>query len=367
MLNRVKAWYATQNVSRVGAFLVLVTFLVGIGVIWSVYAIRSRADGSEPVVSAPATKAASLAVVNPENTGETTQEDISGESQKVAQAPATATPVATVVPTVVPTVTPAGVAMAASSSSSAETFSQEAAVAEVPVVQTTGAWTFTWFPAADFDRGDGTTFRQDVQNLWPSWNDWPVAPAKWPTPPNVPNPLESRFRVKQVNGVDTVPDGVEIPQGEANYCQVLQGEKCTNPVEPRHYMLYTGDGGNCTNGMWDAVEGKGNVLIVVNVGNVTARFDCEFWQGWRNHGRYWNGDNMPIGISSLASHAGNVMLNLNSELNPSGSSRTGIANAGGNCSWVYGCEGIHYTVIFTSGNERLLRLDAETVLGGVGK
>lgn len=199
-----------------------------------------------------------------------------------------------------------------------------------------------WTSHAMKDRGDGTTFYEWAKAEYPEWPA--VEPANWPTAPNVPNPLADWFRV--VNG-DQVPDGVEIPDtGERNFCQVREGEWCTNVVAPGHYMLYTGDG-NIPQ-LWDGVGDPGHALSIWNVGDVEARLDGIFFQGWRLTGRFWNGDALPYGIVALHSHAANNMHDLESALNPSG-----FANAGGNCSSPDGCEVVEHTVVIASGNAPL--------------
>lgn len=186
------------------------------------------------------------------------------------------------------------------------------------------------------DRGDGKTFYDWAKATWPTMGA--IDPKNWPTEPNVVNPLVPSFNPK---------DGIEIPDGLQNYCEVVQGQPCTNPVAAEHYMLYTGDGE--IPGLWKSIEGMGNALTIWNVGKVTGRFDGIFHQGWRNTGRYFNGDTLPIAIVAEHSNTANVMHNMNSKLNPNP-----MQNAGANCSVINGCDKVQHTVIITSGNEVLL-------------
>lgn len=95
---------------------------------------------------------------------------------------------------------------------------------EIVSTQQLGGWTIQWTEVAFRDRGDGTSFYDFVQATWPEWID--LDPARWPTPPNVPNPMEAAFRVQNVN---EVPDGIEIPDGLQNFCQVVRGQPCSAP------------------------------------------------------------------------------------------------------------------------------------------
>ncbi len=210
-------------------------------------------------------------------------------------------------------------------------------------------WTIKWTDIAQKAIDGGRSFEEWAKATYPEWIQ--VQPELWPTAPNVPNPLVPEFRV--VNG-NEVPDGVEIPDvGERDFCQVVEGEECTNVVAAGHYMLYTGDGE--IEGLWKSEEGKGNALLIINVGNTDFRPTGTFLQGWRLTGRYWNGDTLPIAISALISSADNNMLNGESALNPN----QGLPNAGANCSSRNGCEGVVNKVIIVSGGAPLLIAESE--------
>lgn len=213
-------------------------------------------------------------------------------------------------------------------------------------------WTITWFSVADKDRGDGTTFRQSTSN----WNWRKIAPELWPTFPNVPNPLVSDFRVVPCVDDPTkqcVPDGLESAMDESNFCQQLAGESCRVPVAAEHYLLFTGDYnipniGACKE---DGTK-QGCALVIVNVGGVTSDFTGVFAQGFRIHARYWNGNALDMAMWALTSHTANVMLDMNSTLNPAN-----IQNAGANCSIPTGCDSVNVRVVFVSGNEPMLKLE----------
>jgi hypothetical protein len=113
-------------------------------------------------------------------------------------------------------------------------------------------------------------------------------------------------------------------------------------------MVYTGDG--FVPSLWIGMGGEGHAFSYWNVGNVEARLDGVFLQGWRLTGRYWNGDALPYGIVALHSHAANNMLNLSSELNPRGMD----FNAGGNCGVPGGCDEVQHTAVIGSGNAPLV-------------
>ena len=229
------------------------------------------------------------------------------------------------------------------------------AATQVPVLTSSADWTVTWLTGADKDRGDGTTFRQSTEK----WTWRVVAPELWPTFPNVPNPLVPDFPVVKCADDPNklcVPDGLEYANAESNFCQQLAGEACRVPVAAEHYLYYSGDYnvpgvGSCTEG-----KGIGCMLVIVNVGRVTSDYTGVFNQGFRLHARYWNGNALDMAIWGLVSHGSNVMMNLDSALNPSG-----IQNAGANCSVPEGCQGGNIRVLFASGNEPLLVLQT-TVL-----
>jgi len=258
----------------------------------------------------------------------------------------TATAEATTVPTQSPTETPSPTATLLPTETPLPT------AESVERVTTAEGWSFDWYAAADKDRGDGTTFRQAVEK----WTLDTITPELWPTFPNEQNPLVPEFRVVVCEDDPTkscVPDGLEYANAESNFCQQLAGEACRVPVAARHYFYFTGDYdlpsvGSCEEGGTD----MGCMLVIVNVGDVTADFTGGvFNQGFRLHARYWNGDELDMAMWALTSHGSNVMMNLDSPLNPDD-----IANAGANCSIPGGCQGVNVRVVFVSGNEPLLML-----------
>lgn len=257
---------------------------------------------------------------------------------------------ATDVPDALPTATPAALPTATPVLPTATSVPTAAATPIHALIQSTD-WKLTWFAGADKNRGDGTTFRQSTNN----WYLRKVAPELWPTFPNVPNPLVPEFRVVQCAddpSKQCVPDGLENVMQETNFCQQLAGEECKVPVGAMHFLLYTGDYnipgiGACKG---DGTK-QGCALVIVNVGRVTADFTGVYSQGFRIHARYWNGNALDMAIWALTSHTANVMLNMNSVLNPKD-----IQNAGANCSVPEGCKGVHIRVVFVSGNEPLLDL-----------
>lgn len=204
-------------------------------------------------------------------------------------------------------------------------------------------WTIKWTDIAQKDRGDGKTFEQWAKATYPQWIK--VQPELWPTAANVPNPLVPEFKTS---------DGAEIPdEGERDFCQVVEGQQCTNVVAAGHYMLYTGDGE--ISGLWKSEDGKGNALLIINVGNADFRPTGTFLQGWRLEGRYFNGDTLPIAINALISSADNNMLNGKSGLNPN----EGLPNAGANCGNRSGCSEVVNEVVIVSGGAPLLIAQGE--------
>lgn len=204
-------------------------------------------------------------------------------------------------------------------------------------------WTIKWTDIAQKPINGGKSFEQWAKAIYPEWIQ--VQPELWPTAANVPNPLVPGFKTS---------DGVEIPdEGERDFCQVVEGEECTNVVAAGHYMLYTGDGE--ITGLWKSEAGKGNALLIINVGNTDFRPTGTFLQGWRSTGRYFNGDTLPIAISALISSADNNMLNGKSALNPN----EGLPNAGANCSDRNGCPEVVNKVIIVSGAAPLLIAESE--------
>ncbi len=208
-----------------------------------------------------------------------------------------------------------------------------------------GNLTIQWTNFAMADRGDGTTFYNWAHSTYPDWNM--LNPAEWATAPNEPNPLVSWFNAA---------NGIEIPdEGERNYCQVVEGEWCTNVAATGHYMLYTGDG--MIPGLWDGMpeEGIGHAFSYWNVGSNDARLDGVFLQGWRGTGRFFNGDALSIAIVATHGHAANQMLDLLSELNPEP-----LTNGGSNCSNRDGCLGVEHEAVIGSGNAPLAIITATT-------
>lgn len=219
--------------------------------------------------------------------------------------------------------------------------------------ESVNGWDVSWLEPSEFDRGDGTTFKEDAED----WDLRELAPELWPTFPNVPNPLVSDFKVVTCAddpSAKCVPDGVEYANAESNFCQQLAGEACRVPVAARHYLYFSGDYdipgiGQCSeNG-----TGIGCLLIVDNVGEVTADITGIFQQGFRLHARYWNGDELDMAMWALASHGVNVMTNMNSRLNPDD-----FANAGANCSVPSGCGGVHVQWVVITGNVPMMNAEA---------
>lgn len=260
-----------------------------------------------------------------------------------AAAPApTATPVPTAIPTATPTAVPTAVPTAI------PTVVVETNV-DGGLSSVSGEWAVNLHSAAFLDRGDGTRFYDDAIN-W-VWQD--PQPELWPTPPNVRNPLVPAFRVEIVDGEERTPYGVEIVNGESLACE--DNDPCIMPVSGLHYRLFTGDYNIPGYGACSTADGHGCAVIFWNVGSVEARVEGIFHQGWTNHGRFFNGGELDVAIYALTSHIGNVMLHLDSDLNP-----TGSANAGGNCGVIDGCESVYTLIIVMSGGETLL--SAETTM-----
>jgi hypothetical protein len=198
-------------------------------------------------------------------------------------------------------------------------------------------WTIHWYPAADYDRGDGTTFRGDAEKwVWMS-----VDVDLWPTDPNVDNPLTG-FKAAQ---------GIEVVNQESLVCE--DNDVCILPVAPGHGRLFTGDytlvdyNESCSG----TYAGKGCGFLWYNVGSVTAEVKILGRQGWTFHGRFFDGGRLNETTVAVAGKAGNNMLNKQSELNPGK-----IVNAGGNCSAPSGCgEGLDFRSFISSGNEPLMK------------
>lgn len=228
-------------------------------------------------------------------------------------------------------------------------------VEDYAIVETehVGNLTLQWTNHAMKDRGDGTTFYDWAQATYPDWHS--IVASDWATPPNVPNPLVSWFPVR--NGTE-VPNGVAVPDsGEDNFCQVLEGEWCTNVMAVGHYTEYTGAG--WIPNLWDGLNsepGVGHVFSYWNVGETDARLDGIFKQGWRQAGPYFNGDALSDSIAAVHGHAANNMLDLVSALNPEP-----LTNFGSNCSNRDGCDTIEHTAVIGSGNAPLLIITAVSV------
>lgn len=209
-----------------------------------------------------------------------------------------------------------------------------------PADLTEGKWDVRWLEGAtDQMKGQG-------ENPWPEFA--PAAPTLWPEFPDHPNSLVPEFRaVACSDNPDAmcVPDGIEYGMAESDYMQDDIGDVL---VPARHYRLITGDY-NLSFDQCEAGEDfQGCALGLFNVGEVTSNFeDVKVNNAFTVWGRYWNGDQLPVAIVALLSHAGNNMLNLNSNLNPGGT------NAGANCSVPSGCERVRLTFVLLSGNEVL--------------
>lgn len=189
-------------------------------------------------------------------------------------------------------------------------------------------------------------------------------PAKWPTFPNVPNPHVPDFRVVECKELDPnaktgekcVPDGMYYGLDERNYCD---NDICDVLVQARGYNNITGDYdlGFVRHSMGD--DGLGSALLLINVGDVTANFeDVHVDNGFSVADRYFNGDTLWWGMWGITSHTTAAMMNYpiiadattGRVLNSGGSG----VNAGANCSVPQGCEGVHYTIVISSGNHVLV-------------
>ena len=177
---------------------------------------------------------------------------------------------------------------------------------------------------------------------------WPFAslePEKWPTFPNQPNPLVPEFRVKIVDEVETVPDGLEYGIEESDFCQTPDSQ-CRFPVAARHYRIITadydiGDIGKCAY----ADNGVGCALMIINIGNVTSVWEGKVDMGFTVTGSYFNGDVLNEAIVAGLSHTANRMMNL---------ADPDATNPGSNCSSPEGCDGVDIKFIIIWGNEILM-------------
>lgn len=139
-------------------------------------------------------------------------------------------------------------------------------------------------------------------------------------------------------------DGVYYGQDKDIYAQNQQ--TADFPVAARHVRLYSGTWavdrmGSCTG----SVAGTGCLLVVTNVGDVTAIWRAQrFDTGFTVSGQYFNGDKLPQAMWALMSFGARNMLNI-------GNSGT---NMGANCSVPGGCTKVDTTFVVTSGNEILM-------------
>lgn len=190
-----------------------------------------------------------------------------------------------------------------------------------------GQWEIRWLAGATAQmRGHG-------RNAWPAFE--PANPALWPEFPDVDNEAAD-FSASQ---------GVEYGMAESDFFQTGRGNL---QIAAMHYRLVTGDYDLGFDQCSATEEFQGCAIALINVGVSTSFFeDVSVLNGFTVWGRYWDGDQLPVAIVALLSHAANNMLNLESTLNPGGT------NAGSNCSIPSGCERVRLTFVILSGNEVL--------------
>ena len=241
--------------------------------------------------------------------------------------PPTATAVPTQVPAVQPTYTPLPAqptytpyptAIAPTAQPTATAQPTEAPAAPPT---TSGTWEIQYFAGAT-----------DEMRAW-TFKD--LEPSNWPVFPNVDN------------GTYPASQGLEYGEDLSVFCQYK--ETCDFVTAARHYRLYTGDYNLQPVGECKAKDGRGCMLMVVNVGNVTSSFEDQWFDtGWTVTGRYWDGNFLPQAMWAGMSHASANMLNMSTALNP------GRTNAGANCSIPGGCTSVDVTFATISGNEVLM-------------
>lgn len=206
-----------------------------------------------------------------------------------------------------------------------------------------------------------TVFPAEIYSWGGHWVEWmspnatpeivgqvfpPLDPARWPTFPNVPNPLVPEFRTLAVDGVLTVPDGMEYGEDESQFCGAA-GDQCELVIPARSIVLISGDFnipsvGQCVG----QVRALGCMAGIANSGDVAANLVGTFDNVFIIQGRYFNGATLGQVLVWAASFVVHNMTNGVSELNPAG-----FTNAGSNCSVPEGCEGVQVLLVITSGNE----------------
>ena len=175
-------------------------------------------------------------------------------------------------------------------------------------------------------------------------------PAVWKYFPNVPNPDVPDFRVRNGN---EVPDGVEFGPADSPFCESGPCDFVTSGQEIRYFSGdYTVLGWTC-NG--DSTNGRGCMLLIVNVGQSYTWRQQYVDNGFTMHGRYFNGDDLEWGVWGVVSHGSANMLDMQTfsepgkELNAASGS-----NAGDNCATnddkVRGCKEVDVRVVVTAGD-----------------
>lgn len=163
-------------------------------------------------------------------------------------------------------------------------------------------------------------------------------PAHWRVFPNIANPDLASFDVRA---------GAEYGVPNVPFCYT---PTCDWIMPAWHYVYYSGP----YQFLWlkSTDDGSGNILITVNVMDSSATIrNQKFDNGFREAGRYWDGNRLDQAIEGLVSNGSANMLGMPTLSHPGEVLNSGKGdNAGANCGVQEACAKVYVTVVVFAGD-----------------